>query len=369
MHEQELSRIALRIVCRQDLIGGFKGRAVHEFALWNAAFYCLMGGIPTVRRIGIVAFLSLVAVVMFVSYGVAQGDTDAAVGSAEDAKPAPAASVPAGYKLQTEDVVKIAVWGEPNLSLEQIVDPKGYIRLPLLGEIYAEGLTVEELTNALSQGLTKYLVEPKVQITLVRFRQPRVYMLGQLRQPAMYEFDAGDRVMEAIALAGSFTEFADLASATLTHRDSDVSCPLDLAKLFYEGDMSQNVVLEDGDTIYVPEDTKNKFYVLGEVVRPNMYRLKPNVTVVDAIAGAGGATERGNLKATCVVRVSGGEKPERISVDVKKLLKDGDLAQNIALEPGDVVYVPETSKPDWREIAGILSTVVNTSYLFKVWGL
>ncbi len=132
--------------------------------------------------------------------------------------------------------------------------------------------------------------------------------------------------------------------------------------------MSQNLVLEDGDTIYLPEDTTNKYFVLGEVLRPTVYRLKTDVTLIDAISMAGGPTQRASLKSTYVIR-GDPENPERIKVDVGKLLKSGDLSQNVEIEPGDVVYVPETSKPDWNKVASVISVIVNSSYLARIWGL
>jgi polysaccharide export outer membrane protein len=263
--------------------------------------------------------------------------------------------------------MKIEVWGEPNLSAEQAVDPKGYISMPLLGQMHVEGLTQQKLTDNICKGLEKYVVKPKVQITFLQFRKPKVHVLGQVNRPGLYEFKQGDKAMEAIAQAGSFTEAADLKGALLTHRDSQKAIPLDLHKLFYDGDMSQNLILEDGDTIYIPEDTKNKCFVLGEVYRPGPYRLQENMTVIEAISMAGGPTKRGYLNRTCVIRSADTGKAQRIQLDMNQFIKNADLSKNIALQPGDVVYVPETSKPNWEQIGNIVSSIVNTSYLLRIW--
>lgn len=277
-------------------------------------------------------------------------------------------SPPPEYKIQPEDAFRMSVWGEPDLAIEQVVDPNGYVNIPQVGPIHAEGLTVQELLTKITEGLSKILREPRVQITMLNYRKPKVYVLGQVNRPGLHEIKFGDRVMEAIAQAGSFTDMAYLEGATITHQATNESAPLDLKALFYGGDMSKNVVLQDGDTIYIPEDTVNKYYVLGEVMRPGMFRLKDNVTVVDAITNAGGPTQRGSIKATCIIR-GNPENPQRIKIDITKLVKGSDLSQNVPLQPGDVVYVPETSKPDWNKIAGIVSAVVNSSYLLKIWGL
>ena len=343
------------------------------------------------RRIEIALLLSLALVAACPAMSTAQGQPDTASTPSQEvnsAQPEPVSDQPdtastssqetssaqpepvsQAYRLQREDIMRISVLGEPELQVEQMVDPQGYIGVPLLvGSLHVEGLTQGELITKIEEGLATYLVEPKVQITLIRVRNPKVYVLGQVTRPGLHEFRLGDRVMEAIAQAGSFMETADLKGSKLTHKDSKEAIPLDLYKLFYEGDMSQNLVLEDGDTIYLPEDTRNKYFVLGEVLRPTVYRLKTDVTLIDAISMAGGPTQRASLKNTYVVR-GDPKNPERIKVDMAKLLKSGDLSENIEIRPGDVVYVPETSKPDWSKVANIISVVVNSSYLARMWGM
>ena len=320
------------------------------------------------RRIGVLVLVSLSLFAVCLAGSLAQDQPNQAPAPQPETETAVSQGPPPEYKLQLEDVMRMSVWGEPNLTVELTVDPKGYTNIPLAGQIYAEGLTQQELIDKIAKGLLGYLVEPKVQIAMVRFRMPKIHVLGQVNRPGVHEIKWGDRVMEAIALAGSFMETAYLEGARLTHGSSNESIPLDLRALFYGGDMSKNLRLEDGDTIYIPEDTMNWYYVLGEVLRPGRYRLKENVSVLDAISNAAGPTQRGSLKGTCVIR-GDLNNPQRIKLDMSKLIKSADMAQNIKLQPGDVVYVPETSKLDWGKISSIVSAIVNSSYLFRAWGL
>lgn len=277
-------------------------------------------------------------------------------------------TLPEGYKLQPDDVIRMQVFGEPELTVEQIVNPGGYVTIPLVGQIYAKDLTQTELAEVINKGLSKYLVEPKIQLTLSQIRPARVFVLGQVNRPGPVEYKPGQRVMEAVAGAGSFTENALLEEAMLTHKGSEETIPIDLRKLFLDGDMTQNLPMQDGDTVFIPEDTTNKYFVLGEVYRPMMYRLKTNITVMDAISTAGGPTPRGSLKNTYIIR-GDPQKPQRIKVDLGELIKKADLSQNLLLQAGDVVYVAESGKPDWSKIGNILSVVVNSSYLFRSFGL
>lgn len=278
---------------------------------------------------------------------------------------------PVHYRIQPEDVLRITVWGEPNLTGEHVVDPQGNINISLMGQVHAGGLTHSEFVEELRKGLSEWLVDPKIQVTILNFRKPKVHVLGEVNRPGVHEFKYGDRIMEAIAQAGSFRETADLKNARLTRKGETESVPVDLHKLFFDGDMSKNLEIEDGDTVYIPEDTRNKFYVLGEVMRPGPFKLKDDMTVMDAIAGASGPTPRGVLNGTVVVRgANDPSKPsERIKLDLGRFLAKADLTQDIKLEPGDVVYVPETSKPDWTKVSQVVSALFNTSYLFRVLGL
>ncbi len=271
------------------------------------------------------------------------------------------------YQIQSEDVLRISVIGEPELTTEQAVDPKGYVNIPLMGVLHVQGLTRQELIDQISLSLSKYLVEPKIQVSLTQFRRPKVYVLGMVYRPGVVEFRQGDTVMEAIAQSGSFQQEAFLEGATLTHKGSDNQIALNLYKLFIQNDLSQNLALQDGDTIYVPENVTNKFFVLGEVMRPGKFTLKDKMSIIDAISAASGVTPRANQNTAYIIR-GDPKKPERIKVDIGKFLKTADMSQNVLLMAGDVVYIPETNKPDWSKISGVLSAIVNTSYLARIWG-
>lgn len=293
-------------------------------------------------------------------------------------QPAPIASLPGDYKIQEDDAMRIDVIGEPQLTAQVTVDPKGYINLQYVGQIYAEGLTQTQLVDAISKGLLKVLVDPKVSVSMVNFRKPKVQLTGQFNRPGQFEYKPGSRVMDAVALASSFTELAYLEGAALTHKDSTESIPLNLKDIYMKGNLSQNVVLQDGDTIHIPEDITNWYFVVGEVARPGRYRLKDNVTVVDAITNAV-FTERARKDNVYIIRgeLNGaGQKPtidisktEKIKCDVNDIFKNGDMSQNVSLGPGDVVYVPETKSPNWNKLSSIISAIVNLSYLPRLFGL
>lgn len=283
------------------------------------------------------------------------------------------AGVPAGmsvvsdesYRIKQEDVIQFSVWGEQELrNLQLLVTPDGNINVPLLGAVKAEGYTIPELKNVIaarfeSEGI---FVNPKIQLAIFTVNRPRARVLGEVNRPGEFEFKEGDRILDAIAQAGSYRENAWLEKASLMRKGSEQPIDLDLKKLL-DGDLTQNYELQKGDTIYIPpENYANKIYVLGYVLKPGIYALKDKTTVLDAISLAGGPNERGALRGTVIVR-GDPTNPTRVPVDMTRLFDKGDLTQNILLLPGDVVMVPETNRPDWNKVSSVIGTVMNLTYL------
>lgn len=287
-------------------------------------------------------------------------------GTTQVQPPAPIVVADENYLIHEEDILRLDVWGEPQLSNMQMqVTPDGKINVPYLGQIQASGLTQAQITAEIANKLeeAEILFKPKVVITLISIHRPTVRVLGAVLRSGEFEFKEGDRVLDAVAQAG-YGDTAWLEKATVTHRGSDQKpIPVNLKKMLNEGDYSQNYELQKGDVINIPlEEYQNKFYVMGEVNRPMMYDLKDNTTVLAAINLAGGQTERGALRSTVVIRGAPG-KPEKVKCDLSKVFSKGDLSQDIVLQPGDVVYVPQTNKPNWPQISQILSAISSLTYI------
>jgi len=304
----------------------------------------------------------------------ASGAAGAAPSASQPATTAPAlppVQVPVivepNYKLMEEDVLRLDVWGEQQLTGQQMqVTPDGNVNVGYIGDVRAEGLTIAELGKVISNKLAEagIIYDAKVQLTLINKHRPTVQVLGQVQRPGQVEFKEGDTIIQAVAVAGSYTETAWLENATITHKDSKDPIRINLRKLF-DGDLTQNFELKKGDIIYIPpEDYQNKVYVLGRVMRPGIYSLKANTTVMAAISLAGGPLERGALKSTVVVR---GDRanPQRVQCNLSKLLDQADVSQDIVLQSGDIVLVPESKSIDWGKISQLLSSMVNLSYLSR----
>ncbi|MCL6474711.1 MAG: polysaccharide export protein [Firmicutes bacterium] len=277
------------------------------------------------------------------------------------------------YRIQRDDVLQITVVEDPTLSRETVVAQDGTINLPVVGTITVRGMTTGELAEKIRTALieAQYLRDPHVSISLKVINRPRVAVLGMVQRPGTYEFKEGETVMHAISMAGSFDpDRARLQDAVLRRKRADgteETIPLDLEKLFFKGDLSQNYRLQPDDVIFIPEDVVNRVYVLGKVVRPGLYPWKSSTTVLEAINRAGGQQEKGTLSRVYIIRPNPNapDKPQRIEVNLLKLIDKGDTSQDIALQPGDTVYVPEVKKPDWNQIYSIVATIALTRNLIR----
>jgi polysaccharide export outer membrane protein len=274
------------------------------------------------------------------------------------------------YRLRPRDTVGVSVQNERLLdSLKVGVDPEGNLSIPLIGQLHAAGLTVQELQAEITEKLKDYIKVPVVYVTLVDADLPKVgvYGLG-IKQPGVYRIKEGDRVADVISAAGGAVEYADLQGASLMRRGADKPIPLNLDLLFKKGDFSQNLELHDGDYLMLPIDEESRYFVLGFVARPGVYPLlREDVTLFDAIANAQGPIQRGELSRVYIMR-GFPDNPQRIDVDLDKLIKRPELATPAvtSIQRGDVVYVPETKEPNWALIASQVSSATNLYYLWRM---
>lgn len=238
------------------------------------------------------------------------------------------------YVLGPGDSINVNVFGQPDLSRTVIIKPDGSISLPLIGDVKAAGRTTSQLEDELTQAYAKYLKTPSVSVVVSQFRTDHVYVLGQVTHPGDYQFRPGVGIFEVLASAGGVTPRADLAKAVII-RDKTQTIPLNLAQVLTDAKDPQTV-LRPNDVVYIPE-TDPRIVVLGQVNRPGSYDLLPGQHLTDLLAAAGGVTQQAGLTKAFLVRGS-----QQTPVDLQKVLA-GDTSANLALQPGDMLVVPETT--------------------------
>lgn len=185
-----------------------------------------------------------------------------------------------------------------------------------------------------------------------------VYVIGKVKTPGLYKLQKGNTgIIEALTVAGGTLDDAAIDRVTVTHLDGTTET-VDLTPAIIQGKQEAKMRLQPGDLVTVPEETA-KFAVLGYVNEPGFFPMKTGqpLTLYEALGMAKGIeNKRGELGAVAVIRTTDG-KQERMVVDLKKFLKSGDSENNPLLKAGDIVYVPQTSKPDWDFITRTLTAV------------
>ncbi len=173
-------------------------------------------------------------------------------------------------------------------------------------------------------------------------RRTQVNIVGQIARPGSYDYKDDMRVLDALTLAGGVLETSDLNAATLIHDGKEQK--LDLEALLRRGDLKSNAKLSPGDRILIPE-LVNRTYVFGAVGRPGYYLFKPGDRILDALNGAGGPMRDADMKRINRIRLEkGAAKPALTTVNMDLFFKKADITANLLLEPGDVVYVPNSKR-------------------------
>jgi polysaccharide biosynthesis/export protein len=201
------------------------------------------------------AFLALNALVQgqvaddaVVTKSVAAGDAASALTHVQ-------ADAAEAYLIGAEDILAINIWHEPEISRAVPVRPDGKISLPLVGDVQASGLTPDQLQASLTDGLRKYLSNPEVTVIVQEAKSHRFNIVGEVTKPGSYVLGDSLTVLDAIALAGGFREFAHEKKIYVLRTQSDGSkrrISFNYKQVIKGFNVSQNIVLQSRDTVVVP---------------------------------------------------------------------------------------------------------------------
>ncbi len=245
----------------------------------------------------------------------------------------PAAAAAAQYRLALGDSIRITVFQSPDLSLEARITEAGVISYPLLGSVNLAGLTVAEAEQRIANGLRtgNFVKQPQVSITVVTARGNQVSVLGQVGRPGRYPLETGEvRLTDMLATAGGVPQGgSDIIVVVGTRGGQAYRAEVDLPTVFSPNRRSADVLLQNGDVIWV--ERSPQIYMYGEVQRPGAMRLERNMTVMQALASAGGLTQRGTARGLRVSRK-----------DASGTLREVEPAMTDTLRPDDVVFVRES---------------------------
>jgi polysaccharide biosynthesis/export protein len=159
------------------------------------------------------------------------------------------------YVIGAQDVLSISVWKNAELTEAAVpVRPDGKISMPLLNDIQAAGLTPDQLKDHITQGLKNVMDNPIVTVIVTQMNSQRVYITGEVAKPGAYPLLPQMTILQALSSAGGFTQFANLKKIYMfrTVSGKQVDFPFDYKDVIHGKNMSENVVLQPGDTIVVP---------------------------------------------------------------------------------------------------------------------
>ena len=251
------------------------------------------------------------------------------------------ADAEADYLLGEGDHIDLQVWGRPELSAKHTIGPDGRISIPLAGNLKLAKLTREEAVSAITLALRKFYSAPSVNLSVEQYLSNRVTVLGRVQNPGIITFDRQPTLLETLARVGSLPVMDKQATLTrcAIFRGRKKVIWVDLKYLLNHNDPSYNIRLKSNDLVYIPDSNDTSVYVLGSVSRPGAYRLTPDMSLLDALAQAGGPNEDGATKEIGLYRAN------RKAMEVVPLasLMTADRRLNFALEEGDVIYVPKTN--------------------------
>lgn len=266
------------------------------------------------------------------------------------------------YVIGEGDMLMISVWGEKELSQAVKVRPDGKITLPALGEIMAANMTPNELKNELTKQLRGIVKNAVVTVIVSEVTNNKVYVFGGGVSSGVYSLTQRTTLLQLLCQIGQQklvlgttpaptgspvnaqenAQIADWRNAYVIRGGQKIK--LNFYELFINGRVTDDIVIEPNDAIFIPAFRDRNVYVMGAVTTPKSIAYRDGLTVVEALLEAGGFTKFAQQNNTVIYRKS--EKTDKkdiaIPVRVKDLINDGDLRQNTRLLPGDYVVVHES---------------------------
>ncbi len=235
------------------------------------------------------------------------------------------------YLVGSGDVLKIDVYDNEDLETTVRVTSSGTIVMPLLGQVKVGGMKLSDVTDKLTALLADgYIINPQVNIFIEDFRSKKAVILGHVNKPGLVELRGNTTFLEIVSHAGGFKEGAgDTATIKRISQDKQEVIIVNINSIVEGGDLSQNIPILDGDTIYVSKG--GMCFVTGEVDDPDAYPCDSDTTVLKLIAKAGGFTGKASKSSVRIVRLIDGKKT---------ILKDVDLHNEV--KANDIIVVPES---------------------------
>ncbi len=232
------------------------------------------------------------------------------------------------YRLGEGDVIRVTVYDHPDLTTEVQLAQDGSITFPLVGRVALTGSTFPEAESKIAQRLKDggFILKPSVNVMITQYRSSRVSVLGEVVRPNRINLERSTDLLEVLALAGGVSpNGGDRVWLVRGGAKEEYLLPELLQQMAGGGQLP---MVNNGDTVFVPRMAM--VYVMGEVNRPGAFRLENRMTVLQALAVAGGFNQRASHRSIVIHRT-----------DAKGVVNKLNASQTDSLLEGDVVFVEE----------------------------
>jgi polysaccharide export outer membrane protein len=265
----------------------------------------------------------------------------------------------ADYAIGPEDLLEIDVFQVEELKRKVRVSSRGYIGLPLIGQIQTKSLTTSQLEQAITKRLEKYIEDPIVSVYVAEFRSQKIAVIGAVSSPQVYSVSGQRYLLNMLSMAGGLTKEAGnicyvLRPINAEKQDLSKSetIVIDLIELLEKGNVALNIAVFNGDVINVPKG--GMFFVDGAVNKAGAYQLpsKEN-TVIQAIAMASGLKYEAKASDIKIFRDIGEGEREIITVDYDAI-KSGEK-DDVKIKENDIIIVPESGVKNF--LSGFMNTI------------
>lgn len=258
------------------------------------------------------------------------------------------------YLIAPGDILEIRIWrGFEEKRYEVTVKLNGFITVTFI-ELKVSDMTPGQAEAELKRALADYVREPRVEVSVKEYRGRTAALFGAIR-PGIHILKGKTNLTYLMINAGGLAKDADTENIQMTTRDGERK-----SINFFQivGDPSKDVVIDDGDSIYVPTRVETKVetkveivedyvFILGEVQKPGAYKLTRGFTLSQAIGMANGYKEEALIEEIRIIR-SGEDKPQIITADFRTFLEKGDISKDVSLQKNDIILVPKTKIANWN---------------------
>lgn len=260
------------------------------------------------------------------------------------------------YRVGPGDEISISLWQGGMAKVHKVVVAiDGTISIPFFEGVNVNSMTPTEIDNFMTKSMAQFVRQPRVDIEMVKYHSKTATIFGQVRDlqrqptgPGTYFLEGKESLVNFLSRVGGPTDRADITQVQIIRGGKVVK--LNLERAIQQADWRENAIIDDGDTIFVPsmEQAGRRVYVLGEVKNPGIVEFSGEFHILDAVSKSGGFAENVYYQDMRVIRANR-DKPLILPVAFNRLLEDGDLTQNLALNDRDVIIIPRSPIANWNK--------------------